>query len=72
MIIIEDGSRPTTHFYGLVKLGSDQTAAAQFRLLKSRFEADGVWQSIRTKMVALVRYTTKAIKCIFYNVLYFR
>lgn len=54
VIVVEDGHRPSTHFYGLVKLGADQTAAAQFRLLKERFTQDNVWNSIKSKIVALV------------------
>ena len=54
VIVVEDNHRASTHFYGLVKLGTDQTAQAQFRLLKKRFEDDNVWTSIKNNIVALV------------------
>ena len=54
VVVIEGKYRNATHFYGLVPLGTDQSAEAQFLALKSRFEADGVWDSIKANLVALV------------------
>ena len=54
MVVIEGKYRNATHFYGLVPLGTDQSAEAQFLALKKRFEADGVWDSIKANLVALV------------------
>ena len=54
MVVIEDGHRPTTQFYGLVQLHTDQSALAQFNALKERFVKDKVWTKIKSNMVALV------------------
>ena len=54
VVVIEGKYRNATHFFGLVKLGTDQSAEAQFKALKQRFEDDQVWTSIRKNLVALV------------------
>ena len=54
IVVIEGKYRNATHFYGLVKLGTDQSAQAQFNALKQRFLDDDVWTSISKNLVALV------------------
>ena len=54
IVVIEGKYRNATHFFGLVKLGTDQSAQAQFNALKQRFVDDDVWTSIRKNLVALV------------------
>ena len=46
------------HFYGLEELKEDQTAQTQFQALKSRFQRDGIWPSIKANLVALVMYVS--------------
>ena len=43
-----------THFYGLVPLGQDQSAETQFNAMKSRFEEDNTWNSLKANLVALI------------------
>ena len=47
-------SRVATHFYGLIPLGNDQTAEAQYEAMKKRFEDDGTWPSIKANIVAFI------------------
>ena len=52
--VIEGNGRINTHFYGLIQLGEDQTAEAQFEAMKARFERDNVWTSLRANLVAII------------------
>ena len=52
--ILEQDFRVTTHFYGLIKLGSSASAQIQKDKLIERFRNDGLLEAMKQKAVALV------------------
>ena len=55
VVVVEPGGyRSSNHFYGLIELGTDTSAAEQFRLIKKFFEDNGTWTKISKNIAALV------------------